>query len=139
MTQAHRRALAAIGLATSLALVGACAELDDLQKQAAAYASSHPASAPPPQSSSGDGAQPAANPGGGGSNTWCCVNQEFYDCQTSDRAVKCMGNPMALMDCSQKCKGDGGCAIKCMGDYGPSASRGPCDRTPARDGECPKQ
>ncbi|MCU0657696.1 MAG: hypothetical protein MUF64_21275 [Polyangiaceae bacterium] len=77
-----------------------------------------------------------ANQSGGGGNTWCCVNKQFNECETAERAVKCIGNPMQLISCNDKCGMSQDCTLKCIADHGPSADRGPCKRDRSRDKEC---
>ena len=143
--------------------VSACAALNDALEKAKSSMSAPAGSGSGAPEAGGTGADPNSSgqtnsstpagnnpsggnaPGGsGGDNPHCCVggdasSQVYYDCKTADNAIKCMGNPMSLISCHQKCKaGDKDCPLKCIGQYGPSPDRGHCSRDPSRDAQCKK-
>ena len=70
----------------------------------------------------------------GGSAT-CCVNKQFYECPDALSGTQCLGEPIQLGQCVDKCPAsDQSCTLKCMADHGPDPSH--CTRAPTRDGEC---
>ena len=145
MSSSRPAPLVALSMFVGIGFLGACAAMNDLAERSKAAMASFGSSsagpggsgAPPAGAVNGPGATQEGQSGGGNSQVWCCVNKAFYDCKTAEKAIKCVGQPFEISPCVQKCPGgDQACTMKCMKDYGPDAQRGPCDRTPARDGEC---
>ena len=88
-----------------------------------------------------DGVLGGGGMGGGGmqANTTarCCINGAYYTCDSLQAANQCIGEPMNMMGCMDKCgMSDSSCEESCIQKYGPDPSS--CQRQVAKDGECNK-
>jgi hypothetical protein len=74
-----------------------------------------------------------------GEQARCCVNRAYWSCPDLASVNRCVGEPMSLMSCVQRCGFDSdGCEERCIEAHGPKPDGSGCSRQMARDNECPR-